>query len=141
MKTALASALAALAFAGAAHAAAPEEDQGRTQRKLTSAETYVQALNLSAPITANYAFAGLLIVDAGFDVPDPKLRAIVVKMQPRMQDALRTTLADYAYSRLRPGGAPDADRIAAMLQQATDRTLGRTGARVVLANVMVQRGR
>jgi flagellar basal body-associated protein FliL len=89
----------------------------------------------------NYTFAGLLVVDAGYDVPDAKLRARVNAMMPRLTDALRTALADYTYSRLRPGGAPDADRIAQTLQAATDRTIGGPGARLLLANVMVQKGR
>lgn len=133
-------ALAALAFAHAA-AAEPDAAESRTPRKITSSAAYVMAPTLSAPITANYTFAGLIIVDAGYDVPDPKLRARVVAMAPRLTDALRTALADYTYARYRPGTAPDADRIAQLLQQATDRTLGQGGAKVLLANLMVQKGR
>lgn len=145
MRTALAAlsllVLASPAFAAGGGAPASKEDAKGAQRRITSAETYVPASNLSSPITVDYAFAGLLVVDAGYDVPDAKLRARVVAMQPRLTDALRTALATYTYSRFRPGGAPDADRIAQTLQQAADRTLGQPGARVLLANVMVQKGR
>ena len=126
-----------IALAGPAQASEPDKEQ----RRITSAETYVPAPTLSAPITANYVFAGLLVVDLGFDVPDAKLRTRVGVLQPKLTDAMRSALADYTYARFRPGGAPDPDRIESMLQQAADRTLGVAGARVLLANVMVQRGR
>jgi flagellar basal body-associated protein FliL len=121
--------------------ASDEPAKGKEQRRITSAETYVPSPTLSAPITSNYQFAGLMVVDIGFDVPDAKLRARVTAMKPRLTDAMRSALADYTYARFRPGGAPDPDRIVQMLQQAADRTLGVGGAKVLLANVMVQRGR
>ena len=126
-----------LALAPAAHAAA----EGAGPRRITSSELYVPVDTLAAPITNQYAFAGLLVVDAGFDIPDAALRAKVIKMQPRLIDALRTSLAEYTYARYRAGAAPDPDRIAAMLQQAADQSIGRTGAKLLLSNVMVQRGR
>lgn len=137
-------ALALIALPGGALASeAPSKDKekGKEQRRITSAETYVTSPTLSAPVTSNYQFAGLMVVDIGFDVPDAKLRARVTTMQPRLTDAMRSALADYTYARFRPGGAPDPDRIALMLQQAADRTLGVGGAKVLLSNVMVQRGR
>jgi flagellar basal body-associated protein FliL len=133
-------ALALIASAAPAFASDKKEESGG-QRKISSADTYVVAPTLSAPITAQYAYAGLLTVDVGFDVPDPKLRARVGVLQPKLTDAMRSALADYTYARFRPGGAPDPDRIAVILQQAADRTLGGPGAKVLLANVMVQKGR
>ena len=127
------------AFTPLAHGA--EGDSRTTQRRITSSEAYVPTASLSAAITRDYRFAGLLVVDAGFDIPDPKLRADVVRMQPRITDALRTSLADYTYYRFHPGGAPDPDKIAFMLQQAANQVIGRTGAQLLLSNVMVQRGR
>ena len=136
-------ALSVLAFAGAAEASDGGEKKAddKSQRRITAAETYVTSPTLSAPITANYAYAGLLTVDLGFDVPDPKLRTRVTTLQPKLTDAMRSALADYTYARFRPGGAPDPDRIEVMLQQAADRTLGGPGAKVLLSNVMVQRGK
>jgi flagellar basal body-associated protein FliL len=135
-------ALALIASAGPAFAAdsKKKEDAGG-QRKISSAESYVVAPTLSAPITAQYTYAGLLTVDVGFDVPDVKLRTRVTTLQPKLTDAMRSALADYTHARFRQGGAPDPDRIQIMLQQAADRTLGGPGAKVLLANVMVQKGR
>lgn len=120
---------------------AEKEVEGRTPRRITSAESYVPTATLSAAITSGYSFAGLLVVDAGFDVPDPKLREQIKKMDPRITDALRTALAEYTYSRYRSGTAPDPDRIAITLQAAADRCIGKPGAKLLLSNVMVQRGR
>lgn len=135
--------LAGPAFAADHGAAAPakEKDGGKGERRITSSPDYVASPDLAAPITVNYSYAGLLVVDAGYDVPDAKLRARVNTLMPRLTDSLRTALATYTYSRFRPGTAPDADFIAKTLQAAADRTLGQPGARVLLANVMVQKGR
>lgn len=138
---ALACCLAALAAPAFAAEAAPAKDSGKGERRITSSPDYVDSPDLTAPIALNYSYAGLLVVDAGYDVPDPKLRARVTTLMPRLTDALRTALATYTYARFRAGGAPDADRIAKELQAAADRTLGQPGARVLLANVMVQKGR
>ena len=124
---------------GIAHAA--PEVESRTPRKITSADTYIPTATLSAAITRDYRFAGLLVVDAGFDVPDAALRARIERMRPRMTDALRTALADYTQTRYHAGAAPDPVQIATMLQQAANRTLGVKGAQLLLSNVMVQRGR
>lgn len=124
-----------------ADAPAKDKGKGKEQRRITSAETYVPSPTLSAPVTSNYQFAGLMVVDVGFDVPDAKLRTRVTTLQPRLTDAMRSALADYTYARFRAGSAPDPDRILLMLQQAADRTLGVSGAKVLLSNVMVQRGR
>ncbi len=131
--------LAPLLGFGVAYAA--PEVESRTPRKISSAESYISTSTLSAAITRDYSFAGLLVVDAGFDVPDAALRARIEKMKPRMTDALRTALANYTQTRYHAGTAPDPEMISAMLQQAADRTIGGPGAKLLLSNVMVQRGR
>ena len=133
-------ALAAPALA-AEHGGGEKKEEGKGERRITSSPDYVPSPDLAAPITVNYSYAGLLVVDAGYDVPDPKLRQRVTTIMPKLTDALRSALASYTYSRFRAGTAPDADFIAKSLQAAADRTLGQPGARVLLANVMVQKGR
>ena len=108
-------------------------------RRITAAESYMPQFGLTATVSANYARAGMITVDAGLDVPDPALRAKLQKMAPRVRDALRSALADYANTHYRPGAAPDPDTIARMLQFSINRETGGQGAKVVLANVMVQR--
>lgn len=107
--------------------------------RITVAESYVPQFGLTATVSANYARAGMITVDAGLDVPDAALRAKLLKMGPRVRDTLRTALAEYANTHYRPGAAPDPDTIARMLQLAINRETGSQGAKVLLANVMMQR--
>lgn len=108
-------------------------------RRITVAESYVPQFGLTATVSANYARAGMITVDAGLDVPDPALRDKLRKMAPRVRDTLRAAVAEYANTHYRPGAAPDPDTIARMLQLAINRETGGQGAKVLLANVMVQR--
>lgn len=117
---------------------APKKTVSEEVRRITAAESYIPVFGLSTAVTTESSFAGMIMVDAGLDVPDPKLRARVERMQPRVRDALRSALAEFALTRYRRGTAPDADAIKRLFQAAIDRTLGQTGATVVLANVLVQ---
>jgi flagellar basal body-associated protein FliL len=138
----LAAALAVpLAFAPAALAAgktkgAPNDEAAR---RISAAESYIPQFGLSATVSANYSRAGMIMVDAGLDVPDAALRARLSKSGPRVRDALRSAIAEYANTHFRPGGSPDPDTIARMMQIAIDREVGQPGAKVLLANVIVQR--
>lgn len=126
------------AFAAGKPAAAKGAVNEAAQR-ITVAESYVPQFGLTATVSANYARAGMITVDAGLDVPDAALRAKLQKMGPRVRDTLRTALAEYANTHYRPGAAPDPDTIARVLQLAINRETGSQGAKVLLANVMVQR--
>jgi len=133
---------AALSLAAAAPAAAEGKAKGSVNdeaaRRITVSEFYGPQFGLTAMVSANYARAGMIMVDAGLDVPDPAIRAKLQKSAPRIRDAMRSALADYANTHYRPGAAPDPETIARMLQFAVDREAG-PGAKVLLANVMMQR--
>ncbi len=115
--------------------------QAANEPRATSAPSYVGVPSLSASISRNYRAVGMVTVDFGLDVPDAALRGRVQGMMPRLRDAWRTALADYAANRYEFMAVPDADQIARMLQQATDRTLGVAGARITLTSIMVQPSR
>jgi len=144
MRTILA-ALIALALAAPAFAAEEKKPKGSVNdeaaRRITVAESYLPQFGVTATIGANYRRAGVIMVDAGLDVPDAAMRARVQKMSPRVRDALRSALGEYANTHYRPGAAPDPDTIGRMMQFAIDRELGQAGAKVLLANVMVQQSR
>lgn len=127
---ALVAALAALAIPGRARAA--------SEKRITSASSWVPIHGVNATLAREFTPTGLLMVDTGVDVPDAALRGRAQRMLPRLRDAMRASLAEYAFSRHRPNTVPDADLIARMLQTAVDRTLGASGAQVLLANVLVQ---
>jgi hypothetical protein len=76
----------------------------------------------------------------GLDVTDAALRQRARLNGPRLRDALRTALATYASTFYRDRTAPDPEELTRLLQQSVDRTLGAQGARVLLANIIYQRG-
>jgi hypothetical protein len=134
--------LAISAFAAAPAFAQPSpgtSNQDRQQR-LTSAESFVPMPTFSAGVIQRNASRGTLIVDMGLDVPDAELRRRARANEPRLRDALRTALSTYAVTYYRDRTAPDPATIARLMQQAVDRTLGAQGARVLMVNILYQRG-
>ena len=98
--------------------------------------SYALFPTLTATIMRSGGRRGVLSVEAGIDVADEELRDTAVTMQPRLRAALTDALREFGAALL-PGHAPDADRLARTLQAATDRTLGRSGARVLLGTILV----
>lgn len=147
----LAAALAALiAPASTAHAAggggggsssssSQEQAPASRQERLTSAESWVPMPTLSAGVLQRYSTSGTLVVDSGLDIPDAELRRRATLNAPRLRDALRTALAQYATTYYRDRSAPEPAVLNRIMQQAVDRTLGGQGARVLLVNIIYQR--
>jgi hypothetical protein len=118
---------------------APEQAPASRQERLTSAESYVPLPTLSASVLLRYSARGTIVVDMGLDIPDADLRRRAQLNSPRVRDALRTALATYASTYYRDRTAPDPAALTRLMQQATDRTLGAPGARVLLVNIIYQR--
>ena len=120
----------AVAAAGSATgaAAAAEKKEGR--------DTYLRLPTLTAPLLRPGG-AGVMTAEAGVDAPDPAVRARVELVQPRLLDAYRSVLAAFAAS-LAPGAPPDLETLVARLQAATDRVVGRPGARFLIGTVMAE---
>jgi hypothetical protein len=130
---------AALAGPAAAQGAASQQAPATRQERLTSAETFVPLPTLSASVLLRYSARGTIVVDMGLDIPDVDLRRRAQVNGPRVRDALRTALATYATTYYRDRTAPDPATLTRLMQQATDRTLGAPGARVLLVNIIYQR--
>jgi len=128
------------AAAGGSSAAAPEQAPASRQERLTSAESFLPMRTLSAGVLQRHASLGTIVVDMGLDIPDPALRQRAQLNGPRIRDALRTALAAYASTYYRDRTAPDPATLTRLLQQAVDRVLGAEGARVLLVNIIYQRG-
>lgn len=138
-------ALAVLAVAPAL-AAEGHDDGGQQapasrQERLTSAPSYlpmptmqVSLLQRLSPSTA------MMVVDMGIDIPDADLRRRAGLNAPRLHDALRSAFSNYVNVYYRDHTEPDPTTLTRLLQQAVDRTLGRTGAQVLLVNIIYQRG-
>lgn len=91
-------------------------------------------------VTANVRRAGggrgVMTVETGLDTPNPALRTRVTQSAPRLRAAY-AAVVQQAANGLLPGAPPDVERLVAQLQAATDRTLGRAGARLLIGTVMV----
>ncbi|GAM97093.1 hypothetical protein U91I_00716 [alpha proteobacterium U9-1i] len=111
------------------------------QERLTSAESYVPMPTLSAAVLHRSIARGTLVVDMGLNVPDEALRGRIRAAAPRLRDALRTALATYASTYYRDRTSPDPAQLARLMQQAVDRTVGATGSRVLMANIIYQQRR
>lgn len=125
----LLSASGALALASPAVASAGE-------KKAPTTGSYIDLPTLTASILRPEGGRGVLTVGAGLDVADPKLRERTILSKPRLLDAYSQTLRRYGAS-LPPGRAPDLDIMGRQLQDATDRTLGKPGARFLFGAVLV----
>jgi hypothetical protein len=110
-------------------------------RKTSGGGGAPQASYLRLPtITANVrrlgGGRGVMTVETGVDTPDATLRTRVAQSQPRLRAAY-AAVVQQAANALLPGAPPDVERLVAQLQAATDRTLGRAGARLLIGTVMV----
>lgn len=99
--------------------------------------TFIPMPTLTANMPRADGRRGVFSVEAGLDVPDPRLHDRAESLMPVLRDAYASTLFVYAGS-LRPEMVPDLDFLAAKLQSDTDRVLGRPGARLLLGTCLVE---
>jgi hypothetical protein len=97
---------------------------------------YVAIDTLTATVMAGDGRHQVMTVQAGVDAPDPALHAYAEKVTPRLRDAYTQVLQLYAGG-LTPGAPPDADYVARRLQEATDRVLGKPGAKFLIGGIMI----
>ncbi|ASE39090.1 Tat pathway signal protein [Brevundimonas sp. Leaf280] len=100
-----------------------------------SADTYIRLPVITASILQANGRRGVLTIETGVDVPDATLRTRAQQSAPRLRAAYNTAAQRFANG-LRPGVVPDIDQLSAALQAATNATLGRPGARLLLGTVM-----
>ncbi len=132
--------IAACALAAARPALAEPHAAPDRQQRLTSADSYLPMPTITAGVLQRNASNGAIVLDMGLDIPDAALRRRATANQPRLRDALRSALSTYASAYYRDRTAPDPVQLTRLLQLAVDRTLGASGARVLLTNVIYQRG-
>lgn len=127
---------------GSSHESSSSEEQAPASRqeRLTSADSYVPVPTLSAGVIQRQFNNGTIVVDMGLDIPDADLRRRALLNAPRLRDSLRTALAIYASTYYREHTAPDPTTMTRLMQQSIDRLLGAQGARVLLVNIIFQRG-
>jgi hypothetical protein len=116
-------------------AAAPAFARAEEHKK-GGGESYIQLTTLAANVTRPNGQRGVMTVEVGIDVPDGALRERASQSTPLLLSAYGDMLRTYAAG-LPPGGLPDPDYIQRKLQQLTDTTLGRPGAKLLLGTVLV----
>lgn len=118
------------------------QDAPKTQKapehKTTQSKSYIGLDPIYTTIVADNRAAGMLMVGAGLDVPDEKLRDEVNRSLPVLRDAYVRNLMTFTANMVRTDMQPDVGLIADRLQAVTDRALGRKGARVLLAQVAIR---
>lgn len=98
--------------------------------------SYLRLPTITANVRRVGGGRGVMTVETGLDTPDAALRTRVAQSQPRLRAAY-AAVVQQAANALLPGAPPDVERLVAQLQAATDRTLGRRGARLLIGTVMV----
>jgi hypothetical protein len=79
---------------------------------------------------------GVLSVDCGLEVPDPKLREYAELSLPRLRAAYEQVIQIYAAG-LPSGSEPNTEFIVQALQRQTDLVLKRPGARFLIGAVLI----
>jgi flagellar basal body-associated protein FliL len=108
------------------------------EHKQTQSKSYIMVDPIYTTIVADNRAAGMLMIGAGLDVPDPALREEVDRSMPVLRDAYIRNLMSFTANTVRTDAQPDVGVIADRLQGVTDRALKRKGARVLLAQVAIR---
>ena len=122
--------LAAVAVSSAASPAVAGGGSGAPQ------PSYLRLPTVTANVIRPGGRRGVFTVETGVNATDPALRTRVAQSAPRLRAAYAVVVQQSANAML-PGAPPDVERLVAQLQAATDRVLGRAGARLLIGTVMV----
>jgi hypothetical protein len=125
-----------LIAAAALLAAAPALARAAELHKKGGGASFIQLDTLTASVTRPGGRRGVMTVEVGVDVQDAGLHARAAQSTPLLQAAFSEVLRIYAAG-LPPGAPPNADYLGLALQRATDQTLGRPGARLLLGTILV----
>ena len=112
------------------------EDKAKTPEHAGSSQSFLHVPGLTSNLPSNGGRPAVVTLEAGLDVPDPVLRKRAEQSIPRLRDAYRRMLQT-VLATTPPGGQPDLDRVSSALQTATDKVLGKPGARFLIGTVVV----
>ncbi len=112
--------------------------QKAPEHKTTQSESYIMLDPIYTTIVADNRVAGMLMIGAGLDVPDAKLRDEVTHSLPVLRDAYIRNLMTFTANVVRTDVQPDVAVIADRLQAVTNRALGKKGAKILLAQVAIR---
>jgi flagellar basal body-associated protein FliL len=132
-------ALLALASLAPAAARAAEEkgkkSGGGDAKKKSGGENYIPINPITGTTNKPGGRRGVLSVDCGLEIEDPKLKAYAELALPRLRAAYVQTIQVYAAG-LPPNSEPSVEFIVQALQRQTDLILKRPGARFLVGAVV-----
>ncbi|HEY3947884.1 hypothetical protein [Phenylobacterium sp.] len=126
--------LALLAAAGPLAASAAEEKSSK--KKKSGGDNYLPVDPLTGTTNKGGGRRGVLSVDCGLQIDDPKLREYADLSMPRLRAAYVQTVQIYAAG-LAPGTEPNIDYLTLTLQRQTDQVLKKPGAKFLIGTVIV----
>lgn len=120
----------------AATAAAPARASSSEKAESKPVDAYVRFPTVTATIVRPDGRNGVMTVETGINIQDEALRVRAQQEAPRLRAAYNAVV-HLAGTRLRPGSPPDIEQLHRDLQAATNATLRRSGATLLLGTVMV----
>jgi flagellar basal body-associated protein FliL len=107
--------------------------------KETQSDSFIMVEPMYTTIVDSGRPQGMLLVAIGLDIPNAGLRAEVEHGMPVLRDMYVRSLMAFTAAAVRPYQQPDVGMIADRLQRLTDKALHKKGARVLLAQVAIQK--
>ncbi len=126
--------LALLALAATTPLAARAAEDGK--KKKSGGANYIPMNPINGTTNKAGGRRGVLSVDCGLEVPDPKLREYAELSLPRLRAAYEQVIQIYAAG-LPSGSEPNTEFIVQALQRQTDLVLKRPGARFLIGAVLI----
>ncbi len=121
---------------GASLPTAPALAGGSSEKKKGGGPGFTQFPMLSVFTQGGGYKHGTLSLDMGLYATDPKMVDRIKLYMPRLKDAYIQALQGYA-TNLNASSLVDADYVGVQLQTATDRVLGKTGAKVLVGSILL----
>jgi hypothetical protein len=105
------------------------------QKKKSGGDNYIPLNPITATTNKGGGRRGVLTVDCGLEIEDPKLREFADQSLPRLRAAYVQAMQIYAAG-LSAGAEPNVDLIVQELQRQTDLLLKRPGAKLLIGAVV-----
>jgi flagellar basal body-associated protein FliL len=121
--------------------ALPAVAEDKPDHKETQSDSFIMLEPMYVTVVDAGRPQGMLLVAIGLDIPNASLRAEVNHGLPVLRDEYVRSLMAFSAAAVRPYEQPDVGMIADRLQRLTDKALHKKGARVLLAQVAIQKKR
>ena len=105
------------------------------KKKRSGGEAYLPIDPITGTTNKGGGRRGVLSVDCGLQIEDPKLRAFADASMPRLRAAYVQSVQTYAAG-MAPGTEPNVDFLIQTLQRQTDLVLKRPGAKFLIGAVV-----